>query len=198
VYVSGSFGAVDTSSSLDPPVFPRCGPEELTLQIDAVNDWPAFWIAFFHRGTNTWIMRWTQLTERCVHSSVDETDHGRCVLVGEHIASSPTAMRGPWSHLWAASDGKLTHSCHPCAAKPMAWRLAVAWAGVVRGIQGRWEWASQSPIFFQGSRRLGRTAVARAGNLAGTVHGSTTAMSADPRHLGKEWIFDLAGLRNGW
>jgi len=34
---------------LDPPVFPRCGREELTFHIGAVNDRPAFWIPFFTR-----------------------------------------------------------------------------------------------------------------------------------------------------
>ena len=107
------------------------------------------------------------------------------------LALCSTAVRGLSSHPCEASDGKLKHSCHQGSAKPMAWPLALVTTGVICGIRGRQKQVSKSRSFFQGSPLLGALPRASRPFCKGLRWALGSAMSADPRDLGKEKILVL-------
>jgi len=185
-------------------VFPRCGEGELTFQIGAVNDRTAFGIAFLRSAYLRACAQPDRLTSLSCPSLRREAEAARSVSRRRgharrgSLAFCSTAGQTLLSRLRVTSDGNLTRSCHPSAAKPKAWPLALLPTGRICGIRGRWQCVWNLRFFFQGSRIVGRNARDLADGsewppMQALV--SYLRRSPCPRQLED---FDLAGLGTGW
>jgi hypothetical protein len=76
----------------------------------------------------------------------------------------------------------------------MAWPLALVTTGAICGIRGRKKQVSKSRFLFQGSPLLGALPRASQAFCKGIRWALGSAMSADPRDLGKEKILVLPVL----